>query len=59
MFSSALFSRKLPLTVKGADCHKMAEISAQSNNARTSLVKSAKGSTGFSNWYICVRDTGK
>ena len=53
-----LFSRKLPITVTGADRHKMAEISAPSNT-RNSLVKSAKGSTGFSNWFICVRDTGK
>ena len=54
-----LFSRKFSKTVTGADRHKMAEISGPSNNTRTSLVKSAKGSTVFSNWYICVRDTGK
>ena len=54
-----VFSRKFSKTVTGADRHKMAEISAPSNNIRTSLVKSAKGSTVFSNWYICVKDTGK
>ena len=54
-----VFSRKFSKTVTGADRYKMAEISASSNNTRTSLVKSAKGSTVFLDWYICVRDTGK
>ena len=60
-FSSKLvvFSRKFSKTVTGADRHKMAEISAPSNDTITSFVKSAKGSTVFSNWNICVRDTGK
>ena len=54
-----VFSRKFSKTVTGADRHKMAEISAPSNDTRTSLLKSAKESTVVSNWYICVRDTGK
>ena len=54
-----VFSRKFSKTVTGADRHKMAEISAPCNNTRTSLTKSAKESTVFSNWYICVRGTGK
>ena len=55
-----VFSRKFSKTVTaGADRHKTAEISAPSNNTRTSLVKSAKGSTVFSTWCICVIDTGK
>ena len=54
-----VFSRKFSKTVTGADRHKMAEISASSNNTRTSLVQSANGARFFSNWYICVRDIGK
>ena len=54
-----VLSRKFSKTVTGFERHKMAEISAPSNDTKTSLVKNAKGSTVFSNWYICVRDTGK
>ena len=54
-----VFSRKFSKTVTGADRRKMAEISASSNNTRTSLVQSVKGITVFSNRYICVRDIGK
>ena len=42
------FSGKLSKAVTGADRPKMAEISAPSNDTRTSLVKSAEGSTVFS-----------
>ena len=51
-----LFSRKFSKTVTGADPQKMAEISAPSNNTRTSLVKSAKGSAVFFKLvYLCKR----
>ena len=43
-----VFSGKFSKTVTGADRPKMAEISAPSNDTRTSLVKSAEGSTVFS-----------
>ena len=50
------FSRKFSKTVTGADPQKMAEISAPSNNTRTSLVKNAKGSAVFFKLvYLCKR----
>ena len=37
----------------------MTDISALSNNTRTSLVKSVEASSFFINLYICVLDIGK
>ena len=54
-----LFSRKFAKTVQDANRYKMADISVPNNNARTSLLKSAKASSLFFNLYICVEGIGK
>ena len=58
-FKASRTFQKILKIVTGAERHKMAEITAPNNDTRTPLVKNAKESTVFSNWYICVRDTGK
>ena len=54
-----LFSRKFAKTVQAASRYKMTDISVPSNNARTSLLKSAKASSLFVNLYICVEGIGE
>ena len=54
-----LFSRKFAKTVQDADHYKMADISAPSNNTKTSLLKSAKASSLFFNSYVSVGTIGK
>ena len=54
-----LFSRKFTKTLQDARRYKMADISAPSNNARTSLLKSAKESSLFFNLCICVEGIGE
>ena len=53
------FSRKFAKTVQDADHYKMADISAPSNNTKTSLLKSAKASSLFFNSYVSVGAIGK
>ena len=54
-----LFSRKSSKTVQAVSRYKMTDISVPSNNARTSLLKSAKASSLFVNLYICVEGIGE
>ena len=54
-----LFSRKFAKTVQAASRYKMTDISVPSNNARTSLLKSAKASSLFFFLCICMGGIGK
>ena len=54
-----LFSRKFAKTVQDADHFNMADISAPSINTRTSLLKSAKASSLFFFFGICMEGISK